>query len=159
MASKPIAKCTGADLPLWAVDSRDLHAQSLHSSRRNPSVRSGRDFLEANMMKLFVTLSIAATQLVAVMAFAQGNNTVDPSQGKARPTQETTSQERSTARAERKVEGAEAARGPQIAEGQTAPTARETPARADRKASNQKRREANSELNKEGALPRGGSNQ
>jgi hypothetical protein len=108
-------------------------------------------------MKLFVPLSIAATQLVAVMAFAQGNNTVDPSQGKARPTQETTSQERSAARAERRVEGAEAARGPQVAEGQTMPTARETPDRSDRKAANKQRRAANSDLNKAGKFSRGGS--
>ena len=110
-------------------------------------------------MKLLVPLSIAAMQLVSVNAFAQGNNTVDPSQGKARATPPTTSQERSSARAERKVEGADAARGPQISEGQPMPTERATPARADRKAANKKRRAANSQLNKEGALPRGGNNQ
>jgi len=114
---------------------------------------------KANMMKLFVPLSIAAMQLVAVTAFAQGNNTVDPAQGKARPTEATTPQQRSAARAERKVEGADAARGPQIAEGQTMPTARETPARSTRKAANKERRAANTELNKAGALPRGGNNQ
>ena len=110
-------------------------------------------------MNLFAPLTLAALQLVAVAAYAQGNNTVDPSQGKARATQETTSQERSAARAERKAEGAAAARGPQIAEGQSTPTARETPAQSDRKEASKKRRAANSELNKAGALPRGGNNQ
>lgn len=169
-------------------------------------------------MKAFVPLSTAAMQLIAVMAFAQGNNVVDPSQvaeaphglqvaqgqtapaasetpapadGKASrqkrraanselnkagefsrggssdaperqkpllaPTQETTSQDRSAVRAERRAEGAEAARGPQMGEGQVAPTARETPAWADRKASGQQRRAANSELNKAGELSRGGN--
>lgn len=114
---------------------------------------------EADNMKLLVPVALAAMQLVVSAALAQGNNTVDPSQGKARATPATTSQERSAARAERKVEGAEAARGPQIAEGQSMPTARETPDRADRKISNAERRAANAQLNKAGLLPRGGNNQ
>lgn len=110
-------------------------------------------------MKFFVPIATAVLCLVAGPALAQGNNTVDPSQGKARATERTTSQERSAARSDRRVEGAEAARGPQIAEGQSMPTARETPAREARKISNKERRAANAELNKSGALPRGGSNQ
>ena len=113
------------------------------------------------MRKLLLTLGFSALQLTAIAAIAQGTGTVDPAQGKARPTQETTSEERAAARSERRVEGGEAARGPQIGEAQTTPAAGPSPTvpREDRKAANEKRRAANSKANKAGDLPRGGSNQ
>ena len=109
------------------------------------------------MRKILLTAGLALIPMIATTAFAQSSGEADPSQSRARPTAPTTPAERSEARGERRGEGAAAARGPQIGEGQSQPTAAPKVSREDRKAANAKRRAATREANKAGQLSRGGN--
>lgn len=109
------------------------------------------------MRKILLTAGLALIPMIASTAFAQSSGEADPSQGKARPVAPTTPAERSEARGERKTTGAAAARGPQIGEGQSQPTAAPKVSREDRKAANAKRRASTGQANKSGELSRGGN--
>ncbi|MFM9925371.1 hypothetical protein VLK31_20440 [Variovorax sp. H27-G14] len=108
------------------------------------------------MPMCLVSLALAQT-LVVSAAFAQSSGEADPSQGKAMPSAPTTRAERTEARKERRVEGAAAARGPQIQEGEIRPTTAPKMSRADKRAATSKRRAANREAMKAGQMSRGGS--
>jgi hypothetical protein len=115
------------------------------------------NFKKVQMRKILLPASFALIQLVATSAFAQSSGEVDPAQGKAPPVAKQTPDSRAAGRAERKTTGQEAARGPQIGEGQSEPTAAPKVSRADRKAANAQRRAAAREANKTGELARGGN--
>jgi hypothetical protein len=110
------------------------------------------------MKKLVLTIALA--QMLAISAFAQSTPSTgeaDPAQSKARPTSKTTPTERGDARGERRVDGGEAARGPQMGEGESKPAAKAKLSREERRAAAEQRRAANRAANKAGELPRGGS--
>lgn len=110
------------------------------------------------MKKMLVPVCLAVAQLMLVtVASAQSSGEADPSQGKAMPSAPTTRAERTEARKERRVDGAAAARGPQMQEGEVRPTTAAKMSRADRRAAAEKRRAANRAAMKSGQLSRGGS--
>jgi hypothetical protein len=96
-------------------------------------------------------------QLLAGTAFAQGTGEADPAQAKARPTPKTTPVERAAASKERKVEGSDAARGPQMGEAERRPTTGPRVTRTERRAADAERRAANRAANKRGDFARGGN--
>jgi hypothetical protein len=100
---------------------------------------------------------MALAPMLATTALAQGSGEADPAQAKARPTPGTGATERAAARSARKVEGGEAARGPQIGEGDSKPEARAGLSSEERRAATVKRRAANRAANKAGEFARGGS--
>lgn len=124
----------------------------------NPLSRPDRthDLLSAARIVL-LPAGVALMQILAGTAFAQGTGEADPAQAKARPTPMTTPAERATARKERKAEGSEAARGPQIGEAERRPTTGPRMSSAERKAADAKRRAANRAANKRGEFARGGN--
>ena len=110
------------------------------------------------MKKVLVPVCLALAQMMVVsVAFAQNSGEADPAQAKAPPTAPTTKAQRADARKERKVEGAEAARGPQMQEGEVRPTTAPKLSKADRAAARAKRRAAARDAMKSGQLSRGGS--
>lgn len=110
------------------------------------------------MKKMLVPVCLAVAQLMLVtVASAQSSGEADPSQGKAMPSAPTTRAERTEARKERRADGAAAARGPQMQEGEVRPTTAPKMSRADRRAAAEKRRAANRAAMKSGQLSRGGS--
>lgn len=113
---------------------------------------------KVHMRKILLPVSIALVQMVATAAFAQSSGEADPAQAKAPPVAKQTPAERAAGRTERKTTGAEAARGPQMGEGQSEPTATPKVSRKERQAAHAKRRAQVAEANKAGQLPRGGSN-
>jgi len=110
------------------------------------------------MRKIVPLLGAALIQVMAGAAFAQSSGEVDPTQGKAPPVARTTPAERSEARTDRRATGSNAARGPQMGEGQANPVTAPSQPRADRRSAAAKRRAANSAANKEGKFSRGGNN-
>ncbi|KQX24439.1 hypothetical protein ACCC97_15415 [Variovorax sp. Varisp85] len=111
------------------------------------------------MKNMLVPVCLALAQMMVVqVASAQSSGEVDPAQGKARPTAPTTKAERAEARKERRADGAAAARGPQMQEGEVRPTTAPKMSREERRAAAAKRRAANREAMKAGQLSRGGSN-
>jgi hypothetical protein len=110
------------------------------------------------MKKMLVPACLALAQMMVVsVAFAQSSGEADPSQGKAMPSSPTTRVERTEARKERRVEGAAAARGPQMQEGEVRATTGPKTTREQRRAASAKRRAANREAMKAGQMSRGGS--
>lgn len=103
------------------------------------------------------TVTLVLMQMMTAPAFAQSSGEADPAQGKAPPSARTTLQERSSARSARKVQGADAARGPQLGEGPGKPAARPALAAGDRKDAAARRRAVNSAANKAGQFSRGGN--
>jgi hypothetical protein len=110
------------------------------------------------MKKVLVPVCLALAQMMVVsVACAQNAGEADPAQGKAPPSSPTTKAERVEARKERKVEGAAAARGPQIQEGEVRPTTAPKLSKDERQAARAKRRGAARDAMKAGQLSRGGS--
>lgn len=110
------------------------------------------------MNKVLVPVCLALAQMMVVsVACAQSSGEADPAQGKAMPSAPTTKAERTEARKERRVDGAAAARGPQIQEGEVRPTTAPKVSREERRAAAAKRRAANREAMKAGQLSHGGS--
>jgi hypothetical protein len=112
---------------------------------------------KVQMRKLLLPVGIALIQLAATAAFAQSSGTADPAQAKAPPMAKQTPAERAAGRTERQTTGQEAARGPQMGEGQSIPAPTAKVSRKDRKAANAQRRATVAEANKAGELSRGGS--
>lgn len=111
------------------------------------------------MKKMLVPACLALAQMMVVsLAFAQSSGEADPAQGKATPSAPTTRAERTEARKERRMEGAAAARGQQIQEGEVRPTTGPKLTRDQRRAASAKRRAANRDAMKAGQMSRGGSN-
>lgn len=109
------------------------------------------------MRKILLIAGTALIQMAATTAFAQSSGDADPAQAKSPPTPRTTPAERAEARGERRTAGADAARGPQISEGQSQPAAAPKMSREQRRAANAKRRAATREANQAGQLSRGGN--
>ena len=109
------------------------------------------------MKKVAFPMVLALAQMIAMTAFAQSSGEADPAQAKSPPAAKTTKAERSAARGERKTTGAEAARGPQMGEGQSEPEDAPKVSKSDRKAARAKRHADTSVAMKEGKLSRGGS--
>ena len=112
------------------------------------------------MRKITLSLAIGMglISMVTSTAFAQSSGEADPAQAKAPPTAPTTATERSAARDARKTTGKQAARGPQMGEGQSQPVAGPKVASADRKTAASQRQAANRAANKAGQFSRGGNN-
>src|SRR4051794_39219379 len=91
--------------------------------RLAPACGRSTNLQEVFMRKLVLTIAMTLAPMLVTTALAQGGGEADPAQSKARPAPRTSATERSAARSERKVEGAEAARGPQIGEGDSKPEA------------------------------------
>ncbi|MDR6536293.1 Ni/Co efflux regulator RcnB [Variovorax soli] len=108
------------------------------------------------MRKLVLTIGMALASMMATTAFGQGGE-ADPAQAKARPAPKTSATQRAAARNERKAEGAEAARGPQIGEGVSKPEPEVKVSSEERRAATAKRRATNRAANKAGAFSRGGN--
>jgi Ni/Co efflux regulator RcnB len=110
------------------------------------------------MKKMLVPVCLALAQMMVLsVASAQSSGEADPAQAKAPPSAATTKAERTEARKERRADGAIAARGPQMQEGEVRPTTGPKTTREERKAAAAKRRAANSAAMKAGQLSHGGS--
>jgi len=108
------------------------------------------------MNKFVVSLSLVLAQVVAVSAIAQSKGEVDPNQSKAAPSAPATRGEKAAAKAERKAEGAQAARThkPGDAEPASLGTAKKY-TKAERAAARQKRKAAVAPAVKKGEIPSG----